>query len=99
FFQLNQLVYKKNGFVQIFNWRTFILESSNILQCTDPVKAPSFFRAELFLCKTNHINTASEIMCRFVNIVTQSQTPPVSSFRVHQQFVLPLLHSDNVCRS
>src|SRR5699024_9068298 len=76
--QLDQLIYEKLGFIQIFNRRAFILESSNIFQCTDPVKAPSFFHAELLLCKTNHINTAFVVVCREINIIIQSRTPPGS---------------------
>src|SRR5699024_8434505 len=60
--QLDQLIYKKLRFIQIFNWRSFFLESSNILQCTDSVKATSFFHAELFFCKPNHINTPTVVM-------------------------------------
>src|SRR5699024_770602 len=99
FFQLNQLVYKKNGFIQIFNRRTFILKSSDIFQLTEHVKSPSFFRAELSFSKSDNVDTPSEIMKRFVNIIIQNQTPPVSVCQSHQQCVLPLPHSDNVCRS
>src|SRR5699024_3637298 len=67
--QLDQLIYKKFRFIQIFNWRTFILESSDILQCAYSVKATSFFLTELLFRKPNHINTTLVVMCREINIV------------------------------
>src|SRR5699024_698389 len=97
--QLDQLIYEKLGFIQIFDWCAFILESSNIFQCADPVKATSFFHAELSFRKSNHINAAFVVVCREINVIIQSQTPPGSVSRSHQQCVLPPLHLDNVCRS
>src|SRR5699024_1145087 len=67
--QFDQFLYVKFTFVQIFNRRAFILKSSNIFQCTNSVKAPPFFHAELLFRKSNHINTTFVIMCREINIV------------------------------
>src|SRR5699024_4660153 len=89
----------KFTFFQIFNRRAFILKSSNIFQCTDSVKTTSFFHAELSFSKSNNIDTTSEIMKRFINLITQSQTPPESVFQSHQQCVSTLRDSDNVCHS
>src|SRR5699024_5660921 len=94
--QLDQLIYKKLCFIQIFNWRTFILESSDILQCTDSVKAPPFFLTELLFRKPNHINTTLVVVCREINIIIQSRTPPRSVYQSHQQCVSQLLRSENV---
>src|SRR5699024_947275 len=77
--QLDQLIYEKLGFIQIFNWRAFILESSNIFQCTDSVKAPPLFRAELLLCKPNNINTAFVVMSREINFVYHHSHAPSHS--------------------
>src|SRR5699024_219192 len=97
--QLDQLIYKKLRFIQIFNRRTFILESSNILQCAYSVKATSFFLTELLFRKPNHINTTLVVVCREINIITQSRTPPGSVCQSHQQCLSQLLRSEKVCRS
>src|SRR5699024_5903694 len=76
--QFDQFLDVKFTFVQIFNRRAFILKSSNIFQCTDSVKTTSFFHAELSFSKSNNIDTTSEIMKRFINLITQSQTPPAN---------------------
>src|SRR5690625_672854 len=91
--QLDQLIYEKLGFIQIFDWCSFFLESSNILQCTDSVKATSFFLTELLFRKPNHINTTLVVVCREINLIIQSQTPPESVFQSRQQYVSPLLRS------
>src|SRR5699024_5281425 len=77
--QFDQFIYKKLRFIQIFDWRAFILKSSNIFQCTDSVKTTSFFRTELSFRKSNHINTALVVVCREINVVYHHSHAPSHS--------------------
>src|SRR5699024_6908046 len=77
--QLDQLIYEKLGFIQIFDWCAFILKSSNIFQCTDAVKTTSFFHAELSFSKSDNVNTAFVVVCREINIVYHLSHAPSHS--------------------
>src|SRR5699024_7766464 len=67
--QFDQFICKKLRFIQIFDWRAFILKSSDILQCTNSVKTTSFFHAELSFSKSDNVDAPSEIMARSVDDV------------------------------
>src|SRR5699024_1428143 len=97
--QFDEFLDVKFTLVQILQRLSLILKARNVFHHVESVCAFQLFRWQLQFCKADYVHTAFVVMFRFVNIVTQSQTPPGWVYQAHQQCVSTLRDSDNVCHS
>src|SRR5699024_11144132 len=97
--QFDEFLDVKFTLVQILQRLSLILKARNVFHHVESVCAFQLFRWQLQFCKADYVHPAFVVMFRFVNIVTQSQTPPGWVYQAHQQCVSTLRDSDNVCHS